>query len=146
MRAAVFFGRARKIRTPGERGSSVPDDLLSAGDARCKHLIFEITVQQPGAFYHLHHPTGLTDIASQGLLACNADQFASSCLDRLADGPHMLQAEMVWAAEPDAVYLRRVNHLFNRIECPGFTLTMPACVFGCRFCVYSVWDVHTAQI
>src|SRR5712691_12304368 len=99
MRAVVFFGRAREIWTPGERGSSVPDDLLAAGDARCKHLIFEITVQQPGTFYHLNHPTRLSYVASQRLLASNADQFACSGLHRVADALHMLQAQMVWRAK-----------------------------------------------
>src|SRR5258707_15447171 len=99
MRAAVFFGRARKIRTPGERGSSVPDDLLAAGDARGKHLIFEITVQQPGALDHLNHSTRLSDVASQRLLASNTDQFTFAGLDRFADGPHMLQPQMVRRAK-----------------------------------------------
>jgi hypothetical protein len=58
----------------------------------------------------------------------------------------MLQAEMVWAAEPDAVYLRRGNHLFNRIECPGVTHAKPAGEIGCRFSVLAVWAVHTEHI
>src|SRR6266851_7348113 len=146
MRPAVFFGRARKIWTPGERSSSMPDDLLSAGDARCKHLIFEITVQQPGALYHLNHPTRLSYVASQRLLASHADQFAPSSLDRVADGLHMLQAQMVWRAKPEAVYLRSGNHLFNRIECPGVTHAKPLGEIGCRFSVLAVWAVHTEHI
>src|SRR5713226_6162455 len=107
MRPAVFFGRARKIWTPGQRSSSVPDDLLSAADTRCKHLIFEITVQQPGPLYHLNHPACLSHVAGQRLLASNADQLSFSGLDHIADGLHMLQAQMVWRAKPEAVYLRR---------------------------------------
>src|SRR5260370_34651784 len=98
MRTAVFFGCARKIWTPGERSSSMPDDHLSARDARGKHFIFEITVQQPGAFYQLNHPSRLSHAASQRLLASNADQFTSSSLDRVADGLQMLHAEPGWPA------------------------------------------------
>src|SRR2546425_8553071 len=119
MRPAVFFGRPSNIRTSGQRSSSAPDDLLSARDTRSKDLIFEITVQQPGTLYHINHPTRLSHVASQRLLASNADQFAFSRLDRIADGLHVLQAQMVWRAKPEAVYLWRGNHLFNRIECLG---------------------------
>jgi hypothetical protein len=146
MRPAVFFGRARKIWTPGERSSSVPDDLLSACDTRCKHLIFEITVQQPGPLYHLNHPTRLGYVASQRLLASNADQFACSGPDRIADGLHILQAQMVWRAKPEAVYLWRRNYLFNRTECPGVTDAKPLGQIGCRFSVLAVRAVHTEHI
>src|SRR5260370_21352252 len=146
MRPAVFFGRARKIWTPGERGGAVPDDLRSACDIGCKHLIFEITVQQPGLLYHLNHPTRLSHVASQRLLASNADQLPFSGLDRIADGLHMLQAQMVWRAKPEAVYLRRGNHLFNRIECPGVTHAKPAGVIGCRISMLAVPTVYPEHI
>src|SRR5260370_27400721 len=146
MRPAVFFGRARKIWTPGERGGSVPDDLLSACDIGCKHLIFEITVQQPGPLYHLDHPTRLSHLAGQRLLASDADQLSFAGLDRIADGLHMLQAQMVWRAKPEAVYLRRGNHLFNRIECSGLTQAEPAGEIGGRISMLAVRTVYAEHI
>src|SRR5260221_11941658 len=58
----------------------------------------------------------------------------------------MLQAEMVWPAEPNAVYFRRGNHLFNRIECPRVTHAKPSGEIGCRFSMLAVWTVHTEHI
>src|SRR5258705_8478425 len=146
MRPAVFFGRPSKIRTSGERGSPAPDDLPSPRNTRCKDLVFEITMQQPRALNHINHTTRLSHVASERLFAGNADQFAFSGLDRIADDLHMLQAQMVWRAKPEAVYLRRGNHLFNRIECPGVTYTKSADEIGCRFSMSVVWAVYPEHI
>src|SRR6266404_7079253 len=146
MRPAVFFGRPSKVRTSGERSSSVPDDLPSPRNTRCKDLVFKIAVQQPRTLYHTNHRTRLGHVASERLFASNADQFAFSGLDRIADDLHMLQAQMVWRAKPEAVYLRRGNHLFNRIECPGVTYTKPAGEIGCRFSMSVVWAVYAEHI
>src|SRR6266851_3960050 len=146
MRPAVFFRRPSKIRTSGERGSPAPDDLSSTRNTRCKDLVFEITVQQPGALYHVNHPTRLSHVASERLFASNADQFSFSGPDCIVNGLHMLQAQMVWRAEPKAVYLRRGNHLFNRIESPGVTHAKPAGEIGCRFSMPVVWTVYAEHI
>src|SRR6266850_4526143 len=146
MRPAVFFGRPCEIRTSGERRRSVPDDLLSARDARSKHLIFQITVQQPRPLYHLNHTTRLSHVASQRFFASNADQFPFSSLDRIADGLHVLQTQVVWRAKPETVYLRRGNHLFNRIECAAVTQTKPAGEIGGRLSMLAVWTVNAEHI
>src|SRR5260370_12433717 len=58
----------------------------------------------------------------------------------------MLQAQMVWRAKPEAVYLRRGNHLLDRIECPGVTHTKPLGEIGCGFSALAGWAVHTEHI
>jgi hypothetical protein len=58
----------------------------------------------------------------------------------------MLQAQMVWRAKPEAIYLRRGYHLFNRIECPGVTHAKPAGKIGCRLSMLGVRTVYAEHI
>src|SRR5260370_21703661 len=58
----------------------------------------------------------------------------------------MLQAQMVWRAKPEAVYFRRGNHLFNRIECPGVTHAKPTREIGRRFSMLAVRTVNAEHI
>src|SRR6266699_2710056 len=146
MRPAVFFGRPSKVRTSGERSSPVPDDLPSPRNTRCKDLVFQIAVQQPRTLYHTNHRTRLGHVASERLFASNADQFAFSGLDRIADDLHMLQAQMVWRAKPEAVYLRSRNHLFNGIECSGVAHTQLSGEIGGLFCMPMVGAVYAEHI
>ena len=76
MGSAMLFGGARKIRTAGERCRTCPDNMFSACNIRREHLIFEISVQHTGLFYHLDHAASLGDVARQRLFAGDADEFA----------------------------------------------------------------------
>src|SRR4030081_2236345 len=53
---------------------------------------------------------------------------------------------MVWRAKPEAVYLRRSNHLVNRIESPRVTHAKPAGKIGGRLSMLAVWAVHAEDI
>src|SRR5262249_6720787 len=113
MRSAVFLGRSCKIGPPGQRCGTLPDQSSGALDSRREDLIFKVSVEQARLLDELEHSAGFCDVAGKGLFAGNSDELCFSRLDRIADGFHVLDALVVWAAKPDGIDFGSLHHVLN---------------------------------
>ena len=111
MRAAVLFGRTRKVGSAGRCGCPRPQKHSTGLHLGCEYLILKIPVRDPRAFDEACDVLGFLHGAREGLLAGNASKSALAALKRVRDLLDVLNARVIGAREPKCIDRRISDHV-----------------------------------